>query len=348
MVAPEISGMKIVRRVLWCIYAWPITLLLLSSDFIEGYQYGVTCVVAFAVLDFLISLPALAALHLHIWDRKLFNPTFWKIYTFGFYAWDLSFNLLIEPAITGEKFDPARLIAPIILIPFYVALFRYAFRQWKGKNIMANYTLIGGDQKQYGPVTGEQLRQWFQDGRVNAQTQARAEGDAEWRPLSAFSEFADLVGGGTAGATPSASPPSFPSGDGREAALEAVKGPAIALIVIAGLGVAYYGLSGLFTLATGGMMFHREMPPNIPPQMRAFIEGMQGPMAGVINLVIAAVNGFVLFGAINLLRLRNYGVAMVASIVAMLPCQCCCLLGLPAGIWALVVLNKPEVKSQFG
>jgi hypothetical protein len=146
----------------------------------------------------------------------------------------------------------------------------------------------------------------------------------------------------------SAAPPSFQSGDGRTAALKLVKGPAIALIIVASLGVVYYGLSGLFTLFTGGMMFHQEMPPNIPPQMRAFIQGMQGPLAGLISLVIAAVNGFVLFGAIKMLRLQSRGLAIAASIVAMLPCQCCCLLGLPFGIWALVVLNKPEVKSQFG
>jgi hypothetical protein len=77
------------------------------------------------------------------------------------------------------------------------------------------------------------------------------------------------------------------------------------------------------------------------------MEGLQGPLAGVINLVFAALNGFVLFGAIKLLKLRNYGVATASSIVAMLPCQCCCLFGLPFGIWALMVLNKPEVKSQF-
>ena len=213
---------------------------------------------------------------------------------------------------------------------------------------MANYTIIGSDQKQYGPVTAEQLREWIRDGRVNQQSQIKAEGDAAWRPLSAFPEFADLFGGGTTGPTSSAAPPAFPSGSGREVALQAVKAPAIALIAIASLGIAYYVLSGLFALFHGGMMFHREMPPNIPPQMRAFIEGMRGPMAGVISLGIAAVNSFVLFGAINLLRLRNYGVAMVTSVVAMLPCQCCCVLGLPAGIWALVIMNKPEVKSQFG
>ncbi len=213
---------------------------------------------------------------------------------------------------------------------------------------MANYTVIGSDQKQYGPVTAEQLRQWIHDGRLNQQSQVKAEGDAQWRPLSAFPEFADLLGGGTTIPTSSATPPPFPTGGGREAALQAVKGPAIALIAIASLGAAYYAFSGLLYLFTGGAMFHHAMPPNVPPQMRAFIEGMQGPMAGAISLVIAAVNGFVLFGAINLLRLRNHGVAMVACIVAMLPCQCCCLFGLPAGIWALVIMNKPEVKSQFG
>ena len=87
--------------------------------------------------------------------------------------------------------------------------------------------------------------------------------------------------------------------------------------------------AGLFALSTGGMMFHHGMPPNIPPQMRAFIEGMQGPLAGVISLVVAALNGFVLFGALKLLRLQNRGIATAASVAAMLPCQCCCVFGLP-------------------
>lgn len=81
--------------------------------------------------------------------------------------------------------------------------------------------------------------------------------------------------------------------------------------------------------------------------MKAFIEGMRGPMAGMINLVIALLDGFVVFGAIKMMRLQSFGLAMAACIIALLPCQCCCLFGLPFGIWGLVVLNKPEVKSQF-
>jgi hypothetical protein len=211
---------------------------------------------------------------------------------------------------------------------------------------MANYLIIGGDQKEYGPITAEDVCKWIAEGRLNAQSRAKAEGDVEFRPLSAFPEFAGALAAPDAPPPPLAGPGAGADA-GRAAALSRVKGPAIALIITAGLGIAYYGFSGLFTLFTGGAMFHQEMPPELPPQFQAFIEGMRGPLAGAINLIIAAMNGFVLFGAIKLLRLQNHTVATIASVVAMLPCQCCCLFGLPFGIWALVVLNKPEVKSQF-
>ena len=54
------------------------------------------------------------------------------------------------------------------------------------------YKIIGGDQKEYGPVSAEQLRQWIAEGRVNGQTSTQSEGTSEWKPLSAFPELADL------------------------------------------------------------------------------------------------------------------------------------------------------------
>lgn len=205
------------------------------------------------------------------------------------------------------------------------------------------YKIIGADQKEYGPITAEQMRFWITEGRVNASTQARAEGTSEWKALGSFTEFADVFGLGSDPDTSS----TMQSDAGREAALQAVKIPAIALIVTASLAVLYYAISGAFTLLGGGAMFHQEMPPNVPPQLKAFIEGMQGPLAGIINLVIVALNAVVLFGGIKLLRLQNLTLVMVACVMAMLPCSCCCLLGLPFGIWALVVVNKPEVKKYF-
>lgn len=56
---------------------------------------------------------------------------------------------------------------------------------------MATYTIIGGDGKEYDLVLGEDLRRWIAEGRLNAESLAKAESDAEFRPLSAFPEFSD-------------------------------------------------------------------------------------------------------------------------------------------------------------
>lgn len=57
---------------------------------------------------------------------------------------------------------------------------------------MLNYFIIGGDGKEYGPITEGNIRQWLAEGRLNAQTSVRTDADANWRPLGTFAEFADI------------------------------------------------------------------------------------------------------------------------------------------------------------
>lgn len=64
------------------------------------------------------------------------------------------------------------------------------------------YKIIGGDQREYGPVPAEQVREWIAQHRVNAQTLARVEGGSAWQPLSTLPEFAASLAG--------QSPPSVP------------------------------------------------------------------------------------------------------------------------------------------
>ncbi len=52
------------------------------------------------------------------------------------------------------------------------------------------YRVIGINGQQYGPVSADQIRRWLTENRVNAQTLVQAEGSPEWKPLSAFAEFA--------------------------------------------------------------------------------------------------------------------------------------------------------------
>ena len=51
------------------------------------------------------------------------------------------------------------------------------------------YKILGGDRREYGPVTAEQIRQWIAEGRANSSTLAKAEDSPEWKPLSTFPEF---------------------------------------------------------------------------------------------------------------------------------------------------------------
>jgi uncharacterized RDD family membrane protein YckC len=52
------------------------------------------------------------------------------------------------------------------------------------------FIIIGGDGKEYGPVTPEQVRTWIKAGRANLETSAKALGTEEWRRLGDFVEFA--------------------------------------------------------------------------------------------------------------------------------------------------------------
>jgi len=68
------------------------------------------------------------------------------------------------------------------------------------------YKIIGGDGKEYGPVSAADVRRWVAEGRANAQTQVLPEGTTEWRALGGLPEFADLLSSGPAA---SGAPPPY-------------------------------------------------------------------------------------------------------------------------------------------
>ncbi|MBI5694009.1 MAG: RDD family protein [Verrucomicrobia bacterium] len=51
------------------------------------------------------------------------------------------------------------------------------------------FFIIGGDGREYGPATAEQVRGWIQAGRANLETKAKALGSEEWRRLGDYAEF---------------------------------------------------------------------------------------------------------------------------------------------------------------
>jgi len=57
------------------------------------------------------------------------------------------------------------------------------------------YTIIGGDGKEYGPVTADQVHAWIAGGRASLETKVKAVGSDEWKRLADFPELAQPGGG---------------------------------------------------------------------------------------------------------------------------------------------------------
>jgi hypothetical protein len=124
----------------------------------------------------------------------------------------------------------------------------------------------------------------------------------------------------------------------RRAAQQAVTPPAIALIIVGGLGLLY-AVINLLLAATNARQPFANMGANNPA---AYKVGM------AIGIALTFIWGIIVpLAGVMMLKLRNYGAAMTGVIFAMLPCNLGCLLGLPFGIWAIVVLNRPDVKRAF-
>ncbi len=137
---------------------------------------------------------------------------------------------------------------------------------------------------------------------------------------------------------------------GGAGAKEAVSLPAILLMVLSAISV----LLGLINVlqAFGGADPAVEQlleDPNLPEGARQVLAGVSATGSKVLFALLSVVlNGIVFFGALKMKNLQSHGLAMAAAIIAVIPCcgPCVCL-GIPVGIWALVVLNKPEVKAAF-
>ncbi len=76
------------------------------------------------------------------------------------------------------------------------------------------YKIIGGDGREYGPVSVAQILQWIAQNRAAAQTLIQPEGAADWVPLGSLPEFAAALGTG-------AQPPPIPTTAGAPATVPA-------------------------------------------------------------------------------------------------------------------------------
>jgi predicted Ser/Thr protein kinase/DUF4097 and DUF4098 domain-containing protein YvlB len=118
-----------------------------------------------------------------------------------------------------------------------------------------------------------------------------------------------------------------------------IMAPAVALI-IAGCLKLFGALMGILYLLSFGAIGHKHDYFLFP----GFIHFLPPVVAGAVLLfsVIPAVA--IIYGGVQMFRLRSYGWAVAASLVAIIFCS---LVGTPVGIWALIVLLMAGVRETF-
>lgn len=129
--------------------------------------------------------------------------------------------------------------------------------------------------------------------------------------------------------------------DARALAQSQVNGPAIALMIVSAGSALFYLFATAMVLFAGGITFVQGAAPS----------DALGLGIGAAMYAFWAVAAVVCFaGAVRMKALKSYDLAVTSAVLAILPCTTyvCCMLMTPFGVWALVVLLKPEVKSAFG
>ncbi len=222
------------------------------------------------------------------------------------------------------------------------------------------YRIQGADQKEYGPISAEQIRAWAAENRLNRFTLCAGE-DGIWKPLGQFSEFAALpfvgaemasppAGGGGGGGANLSGAAGDPGAAGREVALRKVNGPAIGMLVLA-------GVSALMTLSSpitkkAQLDFIQRLWPQAPSEVKKAWAAQAASAFGRVDmaqmLVVLLCCGVVVFGALKMRKLESFAWSVVATAFSMVFCTgCCCGLGLAAGVWSLMVINRPDVRRYF-
>lgn len=147
----------------------------------------------------------------------------------------------------------------------------------------------------------------------------------------------------------------------REVARSKVKGPAIGLIVVGLLTLAYVGYGIAVEYPKMDASFDEQIKqldanPGIPADQKKAQKDMVNNLREPIKTAMLPAYGLIvvgglliLFGGIKMKGLSGRGLAMTASILAMVPCfsGLICVLGIPIGIWALSALSNADVKAAF-
>lgn len=208
------------------------------------------------------------------------------------------------------------------------------------------YRVKGADGNVYGPVPAATIQEWISQNRLDRDSLVSPDGVEAWRKLGEYPEFQAA----SQSIVVRTSVWVVPQGAGGQAALQELKTPGLLMVV--------YGGVSLVTILTSVVadLFRKEgdplqqLPPETPEFFRRILE-MQASIPPWVHwtqaLVALVMAACITFGGVKLMQGRSRKWAMTGAILSIFPCLggCCCLLGIPLGIWVLVLIQKPHIRE---
>jgi prepilin-type processing-associated H-X9-DG protein len=140
------------------------------------------------------------------------------------------------------------------------------------------YRIIGGDGKEYGPISTDQMRQWIAQNRVNGATLVRPESGGDWKALSTYPEFTVILPR-PAGVMPAHGVSANTGGE------SGTSGLAIASLVLGILGIFTCGVGALVAIVLGIVAL---------VQINKSQERLKGRGLAIAGICVAAVSLLVL------------------------------------------------------
>jgi hypothetical protein len=120
------------------------------------------------------------------------------------------------------------------------------------------------------------------------------------------------------------------------------------MIVIAGLDVAFAIVMLLLNvLGMSWLRMSEAMPGRWGDDVAE--DMLAGGFVIMLCIVGILIDAVIILGANKMRNLDSYGFAVAAAILSVIPCfsSPCVVLGMPFGIWALVVLMNDDVRNAF-
>ena len=187
---------------------------------------------------------------------------------------------------------------------------------------MANYQIVGGDGKEYGPISAEGVTNWLQEGRANGDTRIREVGAEQWQSISDLPEFANAFSA-TVSPPPAEQFPRQPVA-GQFPQQKPGKIQAIAIITLVQGIMAIIGGLGI---GLGTMCIYFPF------------------VYGIVFGIMATIKGSAMLGQNPWPAYQTVRTTAIMGIVNVINCDF--MFGMAGGIVILVFLNDPEVKAYI-